>query len=225
MLVEAEADPATALRMAVRDAGADLVVMAGHARGVAAQPPFPGSTELSVLLQSPVPVLLVRPANGDAKLPERPGTVLVPVGPADDPETLVASVADFACLVQAHVTLLRVVAPGPAAAVSPARPGVRAPLPAGLPAEVKRAFAHLDGLADALRARGIAVAARVVADRDVAAAILNELAGASASLVAVRPHPVEGQPGPDIEASVTSRVVRDALKPVLVLPAAVPLHA
>lgn len=207
---------AECLRRDLREMDADLVVMATRARGTL-PPPDPGSVAEALAQTTPTPMLLVtqQTAQGMDDLTGRvthPRSLLTPVDVERAPGPLPAALIDFACLTQSHVTLLNVVEPDetPATAASP-RPGRK-------PEDRRwRAQKRLDRLADQLRARGVRTAARVVIGRDVAEAILDELARGPADLVAMSPRP-RTESGP--AEGVTQAVVRGATKPVLVLPPA-----
>jgi len=188
----------------IREAAADLVVMATHGHGRLA-PLHANSVADGLIRTSPAPLLLVRPRPDD--LPEAPGglrSLLAPVSFDRDPELLLEGLTAFACLNQTHVTFLHVVPPA-----TPTGPAQK----------------RLDELADQLRARGIRAAARVVVGSDVVATIGAELARGPADLVAIASRRTE-EGGWRPDDSISDQVVRTATKPVLILPAApAPVHA
>ncbi len=210
-----EGPVAECLRRDLREADADLVVMATRVRGTL-PPPQPGSVAEALARTTPTPMLLVtqQTAQDTDEVTGRvthPRSLLTPVDLERELGTLPGALVDFACVTQSHVTLLNVVEPDDAPATAPA-----SPRPARKPEDRRwRAQKRLDRLADQLRARGVRTAARVVVGRDVASAILEELARGPADLVAMSPRP---RTDPGSAEGITQAVLRGATKPVLVLP-------
>lgn len=216
---------AVALADGVRDVGADLVIMASHGRG-ALPSPKPCSVAEALMRTAPAPILLVGRGDPAADRVAHPRSVLAPVDLAREPGQVSRALVDFACVTQAHVTLLHVLLPAGAGDLKPAGAAPVAARPRPRPADDRRSRAQqrLDRLADQLRALGVRAAARVVEGADVAATILKELARGPADLVVMCPRPGGGTE-PDRPNGVTSAVLRAATKPVLVVPGEVPVPA
>lgn len=190
-----DGDPVESLVSGIRQAAAELVVMATHGRGSIAPLALTSIAE-GLIRTSPAPLLLVQPRGDHLEPSVRAHSLLAPVDLDRDLESVIAALADFACLTQAHVTLLHVVTP--------------VTLPRGT------AQKRLDRLADELRARGIRAAARVVGGTDIAATIIAELAHGPADLLAVAPRRAEVS-GWSPADGITESLLRNATKPVLIL--------
>ncbi len=193
-----------------------LVVLATHGRG-SLDPLWLGSVAEHLARCAAAPLLLVRPEDG-APLPSPVPSirrVLAPIDFAEGHEALVDRLGEFAGFVQAHVTLLHVVAP-PRGLPEAAAPAPGRGLVWQTPAEAG-AQRWLDRLADRLRARGVAAAARVVGEPDIGPAILEYADRIAADVVALHAHGCgeshDGGIGP-----VVDHVVRGARTPILILP-------
>lgn len=193
-----------ALAACVGESGAELLVMSTHGAG-RLEPLKRDSNAEQLLGELSIPVLLLPPppdgqGSGDAR-PLR--SVLAPIDPAEDASRVIEPLARFACVTQAHVTLVAVLPLG--------AQGTEAPPESARRAAIRR----LDLLADRLRCLGIRAAARVVAGRDVAGAVVDQLNASNLDFVALAP-----RQAPGTADSITRRIIRQSAKPVLVLPPA-----
>jgi nucleotide-binding universal stress UspA family protein len=204
--------PAESLEQCIAERRPDLVVMATHGRG-SVDPLWLGSVADYLLRTVAVPLLLVHPRNGDAVPPAATGlrSVLAPVDLSEQSERILAPLAEFACLTQAHVTLLHVVEMGDAR-----RPFFDRRSSEELECARREAQRQLDHLAEGLRARGIQVATRAIVASDAARAILDHLTQGHSECLAVTTHGTGGYRD-RLLGAVADKVIRGAMKPVLVL--------
>lgn len=208
--------PGEAIARCVIERQPDLLVMSTHGRG-SVSPLWLGSVADYLLRTVSVPMLLVRP-DGTSPPPTADHgfrTALAAVDLSDESTRILEPLADFACLTQAHVTLLHVVPldRGDALGTSlqPAAPGR-----AAVSSRMADAQRRLDLLADQLRSRGIRAASRVVAGTDVAGTILEELRTSPAQVLALTTHGIGGH-RERLLGSVADKVIRGADRSVLVL--------
>lgn len=208
--------PGEAIARCVIERQPDLLVMSTHGRG-SLSPLWLGSVADYLLRTVSVPILLVRPDGASPPPTAEDGfrTALAAVDLSDESTRILEPLADFACLTQAHVTLLHVVPldPGDAlgASFQPAAPGR-----AAVSSRMADAQRRLDLLADQLRSRGIRAASRVVAGTDVAGTILEELRTSPAQVLALTTHGIGGH-RERLLGSVADKVIRGADRSVLVL--------
>lgn len=201
-------DKATAL-------GADLIVMSTHGRGAIGRL-WLGSVADYVVRQAPVPVILVRSEQTDARaVTTSMHGLLVPLDLSPESQRVLEPVITLAQAAQAHVTLLYVVEEY----FQTFEPGVLYPTPEDpVITEVRRTDAQrvLDRIADGLRERGLAVSARVVTDMSAASGILRALEEQRFGLVAMT---TQGASGIRrfVLGSVADKVIRGAAKPVMVV--------
>lgn len=209
--------PVEALEAWIAEHRPALVVMATHGQG-SLDPLWLGSVAEHLARCAKAPLLLVRPEHGQALPPPVPSIrrVLAPIDLSERHEELVDRLREFACFVQAHVTLLHVVTPPRGLPEATPVPGRVRPVVPRSAAEV-RAQEWLDRLADRLRAKGIAAAARVVVDADIGGAVLNFAGQMKADVVALHAHGC-GEHQPGSIGPVVDQVVRGARTPVLILP-------
>lgn len=209
--------PAEALCRCVAERTPDLVVLSTHGRG-SASPLWLGSVADYLVRTATVPLLLVRPDRGGQPPAgvEGFGTVLAPVDLSEDSARILDPLTSFACLTQAHVTLLHVVRPQPDLGGEPGVPYPAGPAGEELGTRCTAAQRQLDRLADRLRAGGIRAAARVAVGTDVAGTILEEAAAGPVQLLAITTHGAGG-PRERLIGSVADKVIRGASLPVLVL--------
>jgi len=196
------------------DGETDLVVMATHGRGPLGRF-WLGSVADELVGRLPVPVLLVRPGDGEVDLAHEPelGPVLVPLDGSTLAEEILAPAGELARLLGVNLTLLRVVKPVPAGAV-PDDPALGQEARALLN-RTREASAYLLRMAERLRAEGLRVATRVTVQEHPAAAILNEAEATDAGLIALTTHGRRGLVRV-VMGSVADKVVRGATIPVLV---------
>ncbi len=200
----------------------DLVVMATHGRGPLSRF-WLGSVADELVRRLPVPVLLVRPGEGEVDLAQEPelGPVLVPLDGSPLAEEVLAPAGDLARLLGVNITLLRVVKPVPASDIPDDPPAEReAQALLNRTREVHREVIHeassyLLGVAERLRAEGLHVGTRVTVQEQPAAAILSEAEATGAGLIAVTTHGRRGLVRV-LMGSVADKVVRGAPIPVLV---------
>ncbi|HEX5501486.1 MAG TPA: universal stress protein [Thermomicrobiales bacterium] len=195
---------------AARGRGADLVVMATHARSGLARL-RKGSVAEQVLLRCPDAV----PAPATAPL----ATLLVPVDGTAAGCAALDTAAALARATGAAVVLLRVVVPAPAAVEDPL---TGLPARDGMPGELRYDQAALDDAqryVDRLAARlgddGVAAEGRAVFGA-VADTILTMADQLDADLVAISTHGRTGA-ARTILGSVADTVVRETSRPVLVV--------
>lgn len=213
ILVEGLAGPA--LVEQIERTAPDLVVMATHGRGPLSRL-WLGSVTDHVIRHASVPLLLVRPKDGDpvpmADL--KLATVLVPLDRSAEAEAMLGPLTDLARLTQAHLTLLHVIEP--VLGVSGAVP----PYPVAVPQEALETLRvegqkYLDHVADSLRAQGLRVATKVVVGLGIAPTILAQADEGHLDLVAMSTHGAGGFRRV-LLGSVADKVIRGSGKPVLV---------
>lgn len=210
--------PAEALCRCVAERSPDLVVLSTHGRG-SASPLWIGSVADYLVRTATVPLLLVRPDGGGPPPDAAEGfrSVLALVDLSEESSRILEPLTAFACLTQAHVTLLHVVRPEVGVGGEPGPPYPAAPgNDAELAARCAEAQRELDRLADRLRARGVRAAARVAVGADVAGTILREATSGPVQLLALTTHGAGGH-RERLIGSVADKVIRGAGLPVLVL--------
>lgn len=209
-------DAAWAIRHAVQDLPADLVVMSTHGRGGVGRW-FYGSVAEQTLRLSPVPVVLVPPACAWARAP-RGGhmRILVPLDGSELAESALRPAHQLATTLGAELVLLRVVEPPPVDSFTltgdwPAR--------AETTAVEERLAAARDSLEESAARVGVAdhVALRVVEQGDPAHQILETARSVAATLIVMATH---GRTGLTrlVMGSVASAVVQRAVTPVVLVP-------
>jgi len=200
-----------------RTVGADLIVLTTHGRGPVSRF-WLGSVTDELLRQSPVPLLVRRPAEGrpvdlTADVPIR--RILLPLDGSEESAAVLGPAAEIGRLTGAAVTLLRAVEPVPA--VTPAGQVMSwSSLDFALAEELTlQARGYLDRTAARLRDQGLRVAERIVVYEPAAPAVLA--AAEHADLVALATHG-PGRVARFFFGSVADKVVRGAPCPVLVVP-------
>jgi len=189
-----------------RTGKADLIVMATHGRGPLSRFGF-GSVADQLIRRAPMPVLLVRPSEKPARTTPEPvlENILIPLDGSKLAEQVLEPAAELAQLMEARLSLLRVVefrsSSGDRGAASlPDR------------SEQER---YLERVAARLREQGLQVGTRVVVARHAAEAILEEARVHGADLIALATH---GRGGLKrlLLGSVADRLIRGAALPILV---------
>jgi nucleotide-binding universal stress UspA family protein len=174
---------------------ADLIVMTTHGRGPVSRF-FLGSVADEVIRRSRIPVLLVRPVAEAASRTIEPvfENVLIPLDGSALSEQVLPPALELARLLEARVTLLRVV---------------------GYASARAEAEAYLEPLARPARQAGGAVRTRVMVAPHAAEAILKEGAALTSSIIALA---TRGHGGLRrmLLGSVADKVIRGAATPVLV---------
>ncbi len=193
----------------------DLLVMATHGRGLLSRF-WLGSVTDHVVRHTSTPVLLLHPRDGaPVPAPEtKLQTCLVPLDRSAEAEKILGPLTDLARLTQAHVTLLHVIEP--VLGVTGAVPPYPLPVPAEALESLRTdAQKYLDGVADRLRASGLAVATKVIVGLGVAGTVLDQLEQGKIDFVAMTTHGAGGFRRL-LLGSVADKIVRGARKPVLV---------
>jgi nucleotide-binding universal stress UspA family protein len=221
-----EGDVTEQVRRRVAELPADLVVMTTHGRGPLGRF-WLGSVADELLRRLPVPLLLVRPHEGEPDLGAGPPLehLLVPLDGSPLAEQMLEPAVALGRLTAADYALLRVVEP-----VLPVAPGLGG-VP-GLTLEDKaqgllertravhrqlcrEAQDYLNRVAGGLEARGLRVRTRVAVEEQPAVAILSEAVPPGIDAVALETH---GRRGLSrlLLGSVADKVIRGAAVPVLV---------
>jgi nucleotide-binding universal stress UspA family protein len=204
--------------------GADLVVMATHARGPLGRF-WLGSVADELVRQAPARLLLVRPEEFPADLQREPALrhVLLPLDGTPLAEQMIEPAVALGSLLGAQFTLLRVLTPV-VTTPYPALPGGTAgQLTASLIDRLQELQQHLrqqardylEQVADRLRGRALRVKTRVAVAEQPASAILQEAENQGADLIALETHGRRGLSRLFL-GSVADKVVRGASVPVLV---------
>lgn len=200
----------------VADSGADLVAMSTHGRGPL-QRAWLGSVADELLRTLQVPLLLVRPVEGEPPAPATlaGGELLVPLDGSGLAEAVLAPAAGIARAFDAPVTLLQVVSPV-VLATDPALP-----FPQGFDEELTAAARddaqdYLDGVAERLREEGVRATAVAALGGNPAETVLDASRAPGVRMVALATH---GRSGVRrlVLGSVADKLVRGAERPVLVV--------
>lgn len=194
----------------------DLVVMATHGRGPLSRF-WLGSVADHLIRHVTVPVLMIRPQDGDAipVVDYRLSAAVVPVDLSEESAAILESLKDFAVAMDTHVTLMHVIEP--VLGISGAVPPYPVPVPQDVLESTRvQAQKLLDEMADKLRASGIRVATKVFVGLGVAGSVLHEVNEGKADFVAMTTHGAGGFRRLML-GSVADKVIRASTKPVLVL--------
>lgn len=205
------------------DKGISLVVMTTHARSAVGRL-WLGSVADALVRELPMPLLLVRPAEGKPTFaPEQVlRHILLPLDGTEFAEQIIEPAVALGSLMDADYTLLRIVHP----VLSPSLRAEGAALGSisrELLAEAQRAEArlhdevrkYLGRVADRLRKRAMHVTTRVEVESQPALAILEAAKVPAIDMVALETH---GRRGVSrlVLGSVADKVVRGTTLPVLV---------
>jgi nucleotide-binding universal stress UspA family protein len=192
----------------------DLVVMTTHARGGASRA-WLGSVADGLVRRSPVPVLLLRPAEEEGVAPEdgRFTRVLFPLDGAPGGEQIIEPAVEVAGTERVHYTLLRVLASGvsPLSEVLPRRGD--APTTRAQRSTVESA---LETTAETLRSRGLDVRVQTVTDDTPARGILEYAVENGVELIAMTTRSKGGLER-WLLGSVADKVLRGTTRPLLLL--------
>ena len=198
---------ADALHQQAIAAGADLVVMATHGRSGLSKF-WLGSVADALIRRLPMPILLIRPHGVKPILTAETlfRRILIPLDGSALAEQILGPAITLASLAQVEYTLLRVVEPFmPPSEI----------FNEGLSDRLEhQAQMYLDRVAEKLRDRSLIVKTRVLVNRSVAAAILEEAHVYKAGLIALETHG-RGGLGRLLLGSVADKVLRGAEVPVL----------
>ncbi len=200
---------------AAKESRADLIVMATHGRGALSRA-WLGSVADGVMRRAEVPVLFVRPEEGDAPTPhprEDFDTVLVPLDGSELSESALAHATEFGQLFGSAYHLTRIVS-YPMEISSPYLPHT-VQMNATVLANAKSDAAHyLEEHAERLRSRGLRVTTSVIVDAQAGHGILSEAEAVGADLVAMATHGRKGV-GRLLMGSSADKVLRGIHVPLL----------
>jgi nucleotide-binding universal stress UspA family protein len=198
-----------------RSVGANLIVMTTHGRG-----PFSrfwlGSVTDTLLRNSSIPLLVVRPKDAEAPASDRdwkPRSILVPLDGSPLAEQALCHAAEIAKLMESSLTLFRVIEPIPVLAPDGLIPQPTILDPSALDELKTQARTYLERMADQLRKDGLRVNCRIAIDDRTAQAILDE--GREDDMIALASHARHGV-ARILLGSVADKLVRGATSPVLV---------
>ena len=185
---------ADALERHITDIGADLVVLATHARGTLAKLWF-GSLAEELMRRLAVPLLLVRPtpsAPPDLRAAGALHRVLIPLDGSSFSESILKHALRLVEALSARCELLRVVEPIPSSTIDGAGMVVAVDDTLVL-AEIKAgAEAHLERIAAPLRERGLSVVTRTVVHPSPTTAIADLAHADHCDVIALATHARHG---------------------------------
>jgi nucleotide-binding universal stress UspA family protein len=218
-----EGPVAETIRTTALGTGADLVVMTTHGRGALARF-WLGSVADELVRQLPMPLLLVRPGEGqpDLKADPVPRHLLLPLDGSPLAEQMIEPAAALGSLAEADFTLLRVISP-----VAPLDYSIEGTTfsqrAQAIVAQIERlqaearkeAHDYLEGVAGRLRERGLKVQTKVLVDAQPATLILRYATPPGVDLIALATHGRRGLARLFL-GSVADKVIRGAAVPVLV---------
>jgi nucleotide-binding universal stress UspA family protein len=195
--------------------GIDLVVMTTHGRGALSRF-WLGSVADELVRRAPVPILLVRPQEGEKTLDIAQDQIfrhiLIPLDGSALSEKILEPAVAIGKLMQADYTLLRVIELMLPANFSPDYSvGVDQQLLELLQVDARH---YLEGVAERLRGQGLQVQTKIVFNYQPAVAILEEAGKQEIDLIAMETH---GHGGLTrlLVGSVADKVLRSAGVPVL----------
>ena len=203
------------LHQEVASLGADLVIMATHGRGALSRA-WLGSVADSFMREAEVPVLFVRPSEGEAPPPEpsaRFETLLVPLDGSGLSESALEHATEFGALFGSAYHLTRIVA-YPLEIASPYLPHT-VQLNADILSDAKESAAeYLEEQADRMRRRGLRVTVSVAVDPQAAHGILAEAEAVGCDLISMSTH---GRGGVSrvVLGSAADKVLRGTKVPLL----------
>lgn len=218
-----EGPVASTINRHVRGAGFDMIVMTTQGRGPVARI-WLGSVADSLVRQTSIPILFVRPQEGEADLTKEPmiERLHIPLDGSELAEQILEPALAVAAATQAEITLIRVVqqlAPdsneSDKGKVSWIRPALLMRLKELDRQERATAEEYLERIAEQLRSRTSCVQARVVLQVPTATAIVDDASTHGADLIALA---TQGRGGLKrlLVGSVADKVLRGAIMPVLV---------
>ena len=217
-----DGDVAAAIQDRATEAAADLVVLSTHGRGTLGRF-WLGSVADELVRRLPIPVLLVRPAEGpvDFDAPPAIKNILIPLDGGPLAEQIIEPALALGRALGAAFTLVRVISPGVRLDYAPENMALER-LADDVLARSRacqdrlraEAQAYLDGIAARLRSQNFRVETCVVADEQPALGILREAEVFGADLIALGTH---GRRGLSrlLLGSVADKVVRGGRLPVL----------
>jgi nucleotide-binding universal stress UspA family protein len=194
---------------AIRAHDSDLVVLATHGRGGFSRF-WLGSTATGLIRQSPAPLLLLRPGEGELLPPLRPKRVLVPVDGSGFGDAIIWDALAFGGTEDVEYHVIQVIPPVPVvlSAASPERDrksfGEREAAAVDFLATVKDEFAT----------RGAACVTSVLAAENVSEEIMAYADREGCDLIAMGTHGRSGV-GRLLIGSVADKVIRGSRVPML----------
>jgi nucleotide-binding universal stress UspA family protein len=195
--------------------GADLVVMATHGRGALSRA-WLGSVADGFMRRAEIPVLFVRPEEGETPAPEPRKdfeTILVPLDGTELSESALAHATEFGELFDCAYHLTRIVS-YPIDIASPYLPHT-VQMNQTVLAEAKADAAdYLEERADSMRKRGLRVTTSVIVDAQAGHGILAEAEAVGCDLVAMATHGRKGV-GRLVLGSAADKVLRGTQVPLL----------
>lgn len=206
--------PANALAAYAREMEIDLIVMTTHGRsGVSRM--WLGSVADGVVRRSGVPVLLLRPPEGEVDYDARlhPRHVLIPLDGSELSQGVVEAAVWLGALTGARYTLLRVTVPLPLLR-SPGPLSEEGLAERAMHEQEERARGYLEAVATDLRARGLDVETATMARAAPATAILEFAATNAVDLITIATHGRGGWTRLAL-GSVADKVLRGAVMPVM----------
>lgn len=203
-------DVADVLDLAIREAGADLVVMSTHGRGGLARSVF-GSVANRLIQRAGVPVVLVPPHCEASWESRRPSQLLVPLDGSPLAEQAIHHAAGFARLLDAEILLVRALSP----ALHPRYRDDKLILSSADSVEVEDAWHYLSNAAEGLRSTGHTVTIRVLVGSP-SVAIADAARTEGMDLIVMTTHG-RGGLGRFLLGSVADGVLQRASMPVLLV--------
>lgn len=187
----------------------DLIVLATHGRGGFSRF-WLGSTATGLIRQSPVPLLLLRPGEGEDLRPLAPHRILLPVDGSGFGEEIIWDALALGGTHGVSYHVVQVIAKVPVA------------LDYGSPEEERRklagreaaAAAYLESIREGLAARGAAVITKVLVSDNPARAIIDYAESEGCGLIAMGTHG-RGGVGRLVIGSVADKVLRACRVPLL----------
>lgn len=193
----------------------DLVVMATHGRGTLSRA-WLGSVADGVMRRAEIPVLFVRPEEGERPPPEPRKsfeTILVPLDGTELSESALAHATELGELFGSAYHLTRIVS-YPIDIASPYLPHT-VQMNQTVLAEAKAdAAEYLEERADLMRKRGLRVTTSVIVDAQAGQGILSEAEAVGCDLIAMATHGRKGV-GRLVLGSAADKVLRGTQVPLL----------
>lgn len=194
---------------------ADLVVMATHGRGTLSRA-WLGSVADGVMRRAEIPVIFVRPEEGETPPPvprESFETILVPLDGTELSESALAHATELGELFGCAYHLTRIVS-YPVDIASPYLPHT-VQMNQTVLAEAKAdAAEYLEEQADLMRKRGLRVTTSVIVDAQAGQGILSEAEAVGCDLIAMATHGRKGV-GRLVLGSAADKVLRGTQVPLL----------
>jgi nucleotide-binding universal stress UspA family protein len=190
----------------------DLIVMSSHGRGGLARLSL-GSVTDSVIRRTTIPVLVVKPYPSylNSQVPDVFKRIIVPLDGSIVAEQILPEVIALAEVEESELALLRVVVPRASSQKAVANENTP-----WWDKDVAAAEAYLVRTADKLRESGFRTKTDVVISEDIAQAITDYAARASADLIAIATHG-RGGLSRALRGSVADVVTRISRVPLLVV--------